>query len=59
MQFSRTFRLSRNSKIEKFQAKILKNVGCETFLVTAIGLKLQTEIWLILCTCWGLMDIKY
>ena len=44
-------RQSRNSKIEadsllpnlvwkpysKFQAKILKNVGCETFLVTAIG----------------------
>ena len=32
----------------KFQAKILKNVGRDAFLVTVIGQKAQTEIWLIL-----------
>ena len=28
--------------------EILKNVGCEAFLMIAIGQKLQTEIWPIL-----------
>ena len=49
-KFSGKLRQSRNSKIEdrnlveqlysKFQVEILKNVGCEAFLVIAIGYKL-------------------
>ena len=67
-KFSGKLRQSRNSKIEnrnlveqlysKFQVEILKNVGRDAFLVTAIGQKARTEIWLILRNFSGFSDIK-